>query len=628
MDDDIARAIALSLQEAKKQKQPAVIDLTSDDDEEPVAIDPDAQFTADLQRAIEASQAEPQTRPTNLNLKRVATTSPEPSSNGSLASTFLSERAQMEKERRERQKRLRREAGLEVQDDDDGRPAKRQHLSSSSRLRYGDSGSSSPPSSPPPEAMRNTKNIAPKVETINQVFWEGELRQTATRHAEPRKDGRPTFRLTEVLGPKSDIAFAIISSFASDVPWMYQFFDPSTPVILVGQPDVTGQPDLKIILPNWIKTTPKLRAGHGCMHMKLFHKNGRLRVVVSTANLIAYDWRDMENSVWLQDIPLRENPIPHDKKATEDFAAVLQYTLQSIHVVPALKAMLMERPNIPISKIEDLRMRWDWSKVKVHLIPSIAGKHEGWPGVIRTGHPRLMKAVRSIGMRTGKTPSAKPLILECQGSSLGAYTTQWMNEFHWSARGESAEDWLKHSKKRRESQPYPPCKILFPTLATVQESGNGEVGGGTLFCRRRQWSAKNYPKDRFYNTKSKAGAVLMHSKMILATIKQTPAGAKKGRESDTESDTDDEIQEVQPALGWLYIGSHNFTPSAWGTLSGSDFNPILNVTNYELGVMFPLKSEQELNTLPCWERPAKKYVLGKDEPWIQDESAFIQAQNS
>ena len=28
---------------------------------------------------------------------------------------------------------------------------------------------------------------------------------------------------------------------------------------------------------------------------QLFYKNGRVRVVVSTANLIAYDWRDMEN---------------------------------------------------------------------------------------------------------------------------------------------------------------------------------------------------------------------------------------------------------------------------------------------------------------------------------------------
>ncbi len=28
---------------------------------------------------------------------------------------------------------------------------------------------------------------------------------------------------------------------------------------------------------------------------KLFYKDGRLRVVVSTANLVEYDWRDIEN---------------------------------------------------------------------------------------------------------------------------------------------------------------------------------------------------------------------------------------------------------------------------------------------------------------------------------------------
>lgn len=51
--------------------------------------------------------------------------------------------------------------------------------------------------------------------------------------------------------------------------------------------------------------------------------------------------------------------------------------------------------------------------------------------------------------------------------------------------------------------------------------------------------------------------------------------------SDAGSD-DSEITEVKPArdeniVGWAYVGSHNFTPSAWGTLSGSAFNPTLNV---------------------------------------------------
>lgn len=49
-----------------------------------------------------------------------------------------------------------------------------------------------------------------------------------------------------------------------------------------------------------------------------------------------------------------------------------------------------------------------------------------------------------------------------------------MNEFHWSARGESAEDWLDIKKAHREKAPYPPIKIIFPSNKTVKNSVLGE----------------------------------------------------------------------------------------------------------------------------------------------------------
>lgn len=64
-------------------------------------------------------------------------------------------------------------------------------------------------------------------------------------------------------------------------------------------------------------------------------------------------------------------------------------------------------------------------------------------------------------------------LFQDQGSSLGIYTTQWFNEFYWSARGESAEEWLDEPKKRREQFPYPPIKLVFPTKLTVQQSALG-----------------------------------------------------------------------------------------------------------------------------------------------------------
>lgn len=125
-----------------------------------------------------------------------------------------------------------------------------------------------------------------------------------------------------------------MASYCVDWPWLYGFFDPKTPVVVIAQPDESGNESIKEVLPNWIKTTPFLRNGRGCMHMKvcwpilhvadeylrivcsscsydrlirshflpfissgcqLFHKTGRLRVVICTANSVTYDWKEIEN---------------------------------------------------------------------------------------------------------------------------------------------------------------------------------------------------------------------------------------------------------------------------------------------------------------------------------------------
>ncbi|KAL6303385.1 phospholipase D/nuclease [Sparassis latifolia] len=641
VDEDIARAIALSLQELRaaaasrmpSYKQVEVITV-SDDEDEP--DNEEARFQAELQRAIEASKQDTPQSPTAA--------SDAPTRNGS-STSFLSDRAQMERERLARQKRLRPElyvrgrngdADNDEDDDDDdeeerARSKKRQHISSSSSgmRRANPAASSSAASSSATTSGAQAKALAATDAAETPLFYDGEIRQTANMHVDPLKDKLPTFRLTDILAPRDDIEFAILSAYCVNWPWLYSFFNPKTPVIVVAH-DPQGNESLKAVLPNWVKTTPFLRNGMGCMHMKvrlLFYKCHRLRVVVSTANLIEIDWRDIENTIWLQDIPPRPAPVAHDSKA-EDFPTAMTRVLRAVNVAPALISQLRNgHPNLPLQRLEDLRAKWDFSKVKVKLIPSMAGRHQEWPKVILTGHPALMKAVGDIGATTDK---GKDVTLECQGSSIGTYSTQWMNEFYHSARGQSAQGWLDTPRSRRTKLPYPPVKILFPTALTVRESALGEPGGGTMFCRRHQWEAAKFPRQLFHQSKSKRGKVLMHSKMILATIGTSSKSFddRSLTESDTEGDDDADTGSTQRELfGWLYVGSHNFTPSAWGTLSGSAFSPTLNITNYELGIVLPLRSEKDANKLACWERPPKKYVLGKDEPWIQAEStAFAETE--
>ncbi len=74
-----------------------------------------------------------------------------------------------------------------------------------------------------------------------------------------------------MLVKKSELAFATLSSYSLDFPWIYDFFDPSIPVIMVAQPDANGRAAIKYTFPTWIKTTPPLRGGYGCQHMKVCH---------------------------------------------------------------------------------------------------------------------------------------------------------------------------------------------------------------------------------------------------------------------------------------------------------------------------------------------------------------------
>ncbi|THH13363.1 hypothetical protein EW146_g6842 [Bondarzewia mesenterica] len=446
----------------------------------------------------------------------------------------------------------------------------------------------------------------------DDVFWDGEVRQTANKHVEKEKngeDGKPVWRLSEIIGDKSQLSLAIISTYALDVQWIYQFFDPSTPVVLVTDSD--GPPTEKKILPNWIRVTPFLPNGRGLMHMKfflLFYKSGRLRIGISTANLIDFDWSDVENTVWVQDVPRRPSPIPHDPKAS-DFPAVFEDILRALNVSPALISSVHNDVRFPTCLFKDnLYVNFlpiDFFLASTHMLASnnpsgvntscIAGKHEGWPNVVKTGHMALMKSVREIGADACRT---RRVVIEYQGSSIGNYTTQWLNEFYGSASGESPEEWLGKPTSRRTKLPWPPINILFPTA---------------------EW-------------------------MIIATFEESGASGEASN-SDTETKSGDEIEvvdgkgkEKKRVLGWMYTGSHNFSASAWGTLSGSGSTPVLyvrlvaprasrimssslnnttQVKNYELGIVLPLHSESEIDWMSCFERPPKNYS-SQELPWMVD----------
>ncbi|KAF8906445.1 tyrosyl-DNA phosphodiesterase I [Mucidula mucida] len=440
--------------------------------------------------------------------------------------------------------------------------------------------------------------------TEEELFFEGELRPIMMRASHPRKDGKAVFTLPQVLGNRSDISFVILSSFLSDFKWLRSHFDPSTRAVFVthGENDMP-RTAIKRICANWIGIFPKLEPT-GCFHMKfmlIFYKSGRLRVVITSANFVPVEYGEIENLLWLQDIPQRPTPIAHDPRSMarlDDFPSVLQRTLHAIGVAGVLDG---SRATLPITVIEDLRCRWDWSKVKVELVPSIAGKHKGIITMSGVGHSRLMKAVRNLGM----TREPGRLALECLSSSLGIYTPEWVNEVYHSALGQPASDYLR-AKGPRKTRPMAGCiDLIFPNKATVSGSTAIPEVASWMRCTQRHWESIKKLESKFQmcDSKSLGGNNVMHSKMILGLFQ------------DTESES---TAEGGP-IGWAYMGSHNFTASAWGRISGRDaLDATMDIVNYEIGIVFPIQSKAELENVVFWERPAKRYEVD-DEPWIRDE---------
>lgn len=242
-----------------------------------------------------------------------------------------------------------------------------------------------------------------------------------------------------------------------------------------------------------------------------------------------------------------------------------------------------------------------------------------------------MKAMIDIG---ATAPKNKELVLECQGSSIGTYSTQWLNEFYSSARGDSAQAWLDKSKASRAKLPFPPVKILFPTAQFVKDSVLGEavrlfllmaaqfdairtdcdddIGrrddvlqtepmGGQELPPRAVPPDEEQARARAHALQGPSSPTVLccvvtmvakieagREQLVLGTFRDKRSGGL-GRYANTEADSDSENEgsgstgatgsgSQQKLAGWVYVGSHNFTPSAWGTLSGSGFNPTLNVS--------------------------------------------------
>jgi tyrosyl-DNA phosphodiesterase-1 len=278
------------MKSAKAKQTPIIISDSEDD--LPVIVKP-KRVSKKRPRPIDSPTKDKETHSPPIDLS----TPPDPTSTSTSTATnattstappansFLSERAQLEKERLERQRRLREMGKLPPEDAPP--PSKRQR-SESVEQKTAANGIASTSKTTVPVIFGKSKLFGAQKTTAENRFWDGEIRQSGNLHVKPENETGPTFRLSEILGAVSssmtfiinaetyhsllqtdELQMAILSSYSTDVSWIYSMFPPRVPVILVQQPDESGNAKVKNILPNWVMTAPFMRGGRGAMHVKV-----------------------------------------------------------------------------------------------------------------------------------------------------------------------------------------------------------------------------------------------------------------------------------------------------------------------------------------------------------------------
>ncbi|OVA03083.1 Forkhead-associated (FHA) domain [Macleaya cordata] len=204
--------------------------------------------------------------------------------------------------------------------------------------------------------------------------------------------------LPELLYPVASLSRIFIATFTSDVLWFLSYCDvPNHLPVTIACHNTdrcwSADPDKRIStpyldFPNLVLVYPpfpdvvafgkdRKKQGVACHHPKLLvlQREDRIRVVVTSANLVSKQWNSVTNTVWWQDFPRRSDPdylslFTHltDGEAFEgfksDFAAQLAGFMASLIAdVPSQAHWITELT------------KYDFGGAVGHLVASVPGMH-------------------------------------------------------------------------------------------------------------------------------------------------------------------------------------------------------------------------------------------------------------
>ena len=116
-----------------------------------------------------------------------------------------------------------------------------------------------------------------------------------------------TVSFSDIVGPVSEIDSVFLCSFGTDFDWLRAQLNSTIPITLVDDPKIVGEStgNITVIYPTFNRDLHPVFK-NGLMHAKLmlirFNTNpSKLRIVITSANLIPFDWTSITQTIWACD---------------------------------------------------------------------------------------------------------------------------------------------------------------------------------------------------------------------------------------------------------------------------------------------------------------------------------------
>ncbi|NXL27475.1 TYDP1 phosphodiesterase, partial [Glaucidium brasilianum] len=339
----------------------------------------------------------------------------------------------------------------------------------------------------------------------------------------------------------------------------------------------------------------KLDIAFGTHHTKmmlLLYEEG-LRVVIHTSNLIAEDWHQKTQGIWLS--PL----YPRLPQGTTGSAGESETKFKS-----DLVSYLMAYNSPALKEWIDLIQEHDLSETRVYLLGSTPGRYQG-SDKEKWGHLRLRKLLKE---HASSIPAQElwPVVGQFSSiGSMGADGSKWLcSEFQESlvAAGSSVTSLLKCDV---------PIHLVYPTVNNVRQSLEGYPAGGSLPYSIQTAQKQLWLHSYFHKWSAEVSGRSHAIPHIKTYMRPSPDFQK---------------------IAWFLVTSANLSKAAWGALEKNGTQ--LMIRSYELGVLFLpsafgldkgyfhvrgkmlSESNDSATYFPVpYDLPPEQYG-SKDQPWI------------